>query len=182
MRGWLDIETTDTATGDTCTRRWDNLICVAGTAYYTSRIAQATPAQFVDGGGVFDGVIELGTAGAAPASTSTRANVTTKITGSQRACDSGFPRTDDPDALNPLTGLFMSDGGSSPQLEQTVTYKFSFPAGTFTGINIDRAIITNPSPGASEPVLAYTTGTPFTVNATTTVVIRWNHRLQAAND
>lgn len=179
MKGWLEIEVRDEATGETANLRWDNIVTAAGAEYYLQRWAQETPTNFVDGGGAFDGVIELGTAGNVPNSASTRANMTTKVASSQRACDGGYPQTDDPDPLNVLFGTAMPAAPDSPALEQTVTYKFSFPAGTFTAVNIDRAIITNPSPGTTEPVIAYTTGVPFTVGGTTAVVIRWNHRIQA---
>ena len=179
MKGWLEIEVVDESTGARTERVWSNIVTLAGVEYYTARMADTTPTQFVDGGGAFDGILELGTAGTTPTTSSTRASITALVADSQRACDGSYPTTDDSDPLNPLTGLFMSDGASSVMLEQTVTYKFSYPAGTFTGINIDRAIITNPSPGASEPVLAYTVGTPFTVNATSAVIVRWNHRMQA---
>jgi len=179
MIGWLEIETHDEATGERGSARWENIVTAAGAEYYLQRFASQTPTNFVNGAGAFDGVLELGTAGNVPNSASTRANMTTKVAGSQRACDGGFPKTDDDDPLNVLFGTAMPDSASSPAIEQTVTYKVSYPAGTFTATAVDRAILTNPSPGASEPVVAYTTGTAFTVNSSTAVVVRWNHRIQA---
>ncbi len=116
----------------------NNIVGDEGDKHYAQRGAAEAPTNAF-------GTLELGTAGAAPGKTSDRSNMTTKIASSQKAASGGYPKTNDVDADN-------SGGGVD-----VVTWKFEYTKGEITGTAIDRAIITNTSPGASEPVLTYFT-------------------------
>lgn len=144
------------ADGSRSFRRAKNIVTNAGDLHYAQRGAAETPTNAF-------GTLELGSAGAAPAKTSDRSNMTTKISGSQLAVDGTYPKTNDGDADN--TGAETD----------SVTWRFTYGKGVVVDAAVDRLIITNTSPGASEPVLTYATFTAFGATADDTVKVYVNH-------
>lgn len=141
-----------------------NLITNEGDRYYAQRGAGESPTHFTSP------AIELGTAGAAPAKTSNRSNVTTKVSGSLKQVDSGYPKTDDDDVRNAANADV-----------DVVTYRVTYNTGEANTANIDRVIITNwaaGSPGASEVVLSYAVfGAPFTKTSAQQLFVFVNHTM-----
>lgn len=133
-----------------------NIVTDAGDVWFAQQAAGETPTNAF-------GLLELGTAGDAPGKASNRSNMTTKVTGSQKAFDGTYPKTDDGDADNP----------GSPGTD-VVTWLVSYTTAEANDTGIDRAIITNTSPGASEPVLAYGTLTSFNKTSSDTLKFFWN--------
>lgn len=142
-----------------------NIVTDAGDTYYAQVSAAETPTNFHNGS-AFDGVLELGTAGNAPGKTSDRSDVTTKVAGSEEAIDATYPQTNDGDADNSGSGV------------DVVTYRYTYEKGDLNTSNIDRGIITNPTPGASEPVLTYFTfAAAFDVTSDDTLKVFVNHTM-----
>lgn len=137
----------------------NNLVSDAGDLHYAQRaVSEALTNAFT--------TLELGTAGNAPAKGSTRADMTTKVASSQKAIDSTYPKRNDNDTDNTGAGTDI------------VSHRFSYAKGAFTGTAVDRGIITNASPGASEPVLTYFTfAASFNVTADDTVKVFVNHTM-----
>jgi hypothetical protein len=123
-----------------------NIVTDAGIIYYAQLITGETPTNTFN-------TFEFGTDGDVPAHDSNRSNMTDKVTDSQFTEDTGYPKRDDDDPDNPAPG------------ENIITHKCTLTTSRATSAFptfIDRGIITNPSPGASEPVLAYFVfDTPF---------------------
>ena len=137
--------------------RTRNIVGDAGDIYYAERGAAETPTN------VF-GILELGTAGDAPGKGSDRSNMTTIISGSQEAIDATYPQSND------------SDGDNSGAGVDVCSYRYTYEKGDLNTSGIDRGIITNVSPGASEPVLTYFTfASSFTVTSDDTLVVFVNH-------
>jgi hypothetical protein len=120
--------------------RTKNIITTAGLEYIAQLFSGGTPTNGFNGG-----LLGLGSAGNAPVVGSTRADITTKITGTELAFDSGYPKVDDDDTENP----------SNPTGTNVNTYRRTYAAGVGTDPAIDRSYITNAAPGASEPLLCY---------------------------
>ena len=138
----------------------DNIVTDDGDTYYAQRGAGEVPTNAF-------GIIELGTAGNVPAKTSNRSDLTTPVATSQKAHDAGYPQTNDPDTDNP--------GSSGPDI---ITYRTTYTTVEANAVNIDRIIITNVTPGAAEPVLAYAVfAGPFTKVGTQTLKVFTNHNL-----
>lgn len=123
--------------------RTHNIVTADGDRFYSQRAVLELPANFTNGAGVFDGVMELATDTAAPLKTDNRSNVSGLITGSQAAMAATYPKSNDADAANTGRGL------------TTVSYKSTWAAGVATATGIACVILTNPSPGAAEPLLLY---------------------------
>lgn len=186
MHGFLTIYEFDRAGRSRLWLRQKNIITTAGLAYYAARMGGGTPANFVDGSGDFDGVLVLGSAFTIPAPgvpslTSTYAQITSPIAASIGAPDSGYPKTAD-DGTNPesATGLAPLTA-SSPKLAQCVTYAKTYAVGALGAVQVRGAVITNPSPGASEPLLAFTLISPAQVtSASNGYRLVWNHFFQGS--
>jgi len=133
-----------------------NLISDAGDLYYAQRAASETPTNAF-------GIMELGSAGAAPVKGSNRSNMTTKIASSQKAFDATYPKTNDGDADNTGAGTDI------------ISYRVSYATGEANDAAIDRLILTNVTPGASEPVMTYATFTAFAKTASDTLKQFVNH-------
>jgi len=146
-----------------------NLVTDPGDEFYAARAAIEQPAdnRFTNGAApAFDGILELGTAGTAPAKTHDRSDISAYVTSSQKAMDGTYPQTNDGDADNPGTvGVDI------------VTYRVSYTTGEANNGAIDRAFITNPSPAASEPLLSYGTITSFAKTSSDTLKFFWNQRM-----
>lgn len=136
----------------------DNIITDTGDIYYAQVGSGNTPTN------VF-GIMELGSAGNAPAKTSDRSDVTTKITDSQKAFDSTYPKAND------------SDGDNTGSGTDVTTYLVSYVPGEANDPAIDRVIITNTAPGTSEPLLMYATITSFAKTSSDTLKVFINHTM-----
>jgi hypothetical protein len=121
-----------------------NLVTDAGELYLSQKATGAAPTN------VF-GIMELGTAGNAPAAASTRADLTTKIASSQKAFTATYPKVNDLDADNTGKGASVMTW-----LTTYATTDFDHAA-----VDIDRSIITNTAPAAGEPLFDYGTFTAF---------------------
>lgn len=136
----------------------ENIVTDTGDIYYAQVASSETPTNAF-------GIMELGSAGNAPAKTSDRSDVTTTITNSQKAFDSGFPKANDTSANN--TG-----GGTD-----VVTYLVTYIPAEANDSAIDRVIITNTAPGASEPVLMYATFTAVEKTTSDSLEVFVNHTM-----
>ena len=122
-----------------------NIVTDAGDQYIAQRMAEENPTNFVDGSFNYDGIMELATAGSAPAKGSNRsAYSASAVANSQKAADATYPQTNDPDGDNPGTvGI------------DVWTHRTSYTTAEANATGIDRLAITNPTPGATEPLLGY---------------------------
>lgn len=169
----------DQRTGKKRTIVTKNLILDAGDLYYSQRAGLLTigppvsplPTNFTDSNGVPDMIAEMydnTPANNAPAKGNDRSDLLgTIIPGSAQGIDATYPQVNDPDSDNTGAGVDI------------LTYRISY--GTADAINPDTPItdliLTNPSPGASEPALNHAEfPTPFdkTINDTMKVFI--NHQ------
>jgi hypothetical protein len=123
--------------------RTHNIVTTDGDRFYAQRGARETPANFTDGSGVFDGVMELATDTGVPLKSDNRSNVSGLVAGSQAAMAATYPKSNDGDAANTGRGVAV------------VSYKSTWAAGVATATGIAAVLITNPTPGASEPLLLY---------------------------
>lgn len=134
-----------------------NIVTDAGDIYYAQLGAsEATTNAF--------GIFELGTAGTAPAKGDNRSAVSAFVSGSQKAIDGTYPKTND-------TG----DADNTGDAVDAVSYRVSYTTGEANSAGIDRGIITNVTPGASEPILCYFTLTSFTKTSSDTLKLFVNH-------
>ena len=147
-------------TGEKSVHKAENIVTDAGDVYYAQRGASESVTNAF-------GIMEMGSAGAAPGKTSNRSNMTTKIASSQKAHDGTYPQTNDGDADNPgTTGTDI------------ITYRVSYTTGESNDGAIDRMIITNATPGASEPVLMYATfAAAFAKTSDDTLKVFVNHTM-----
>lgn len=119
-----------------------NIVTDAGDIYFAQRGAAESPTNAF-------GIWELGTAGNAPGKSSNRSDVTSKVSGSQKAHDGTYPKSNDGDTDN------------SGRAADVTTWRVSYLTSEANATGITRGIITNSTPGASEPVLSYWTITSF---------------------
>ncbi|HEU4895116.1 MAG TPA: hypothetical protein VFT85_04705, partial [Acidimicrobiia bacterium] len=143
-----------------------NIVTDAGDLYYAQRGSAETPTNFTSGA-TFDGIMELyNGASSAPAKSNNRSNLTGLVTGSAKAMDSTYPKTNDGDADNTGAGTDI------------VTYRVSYTTGEANASSIADVIITNPTPGASEPLLMHAEfGSPFTKTSSDTLKVFVNHQM-----
>ena len=133
-----------------------NLVGDNGDIHYAQDGAEEAPTN------VF-GIMELGTAGGAPAKTSNRDAITAFVASSQKAHDATYPTRNDSDSDNTGAGV------------DVVTYRTSYTTGEANSAGIDRGIITNVTPAAAEPTLTYYTITAFTKTSSDTLKFFTNH-------
>lgn len=131
-----------------------NIVTNAGDLFYAQLMAgEATTNTFT--------THEMATAGT-PAKGADR-SAFTALASSQRAEDATYPRTNDPDADNTGAGTDIR------------TSRVSYPTGEANG-TISHGIITNPTPGASEPILTgYAFASSFTKTSSDTLKVFVNH-------
>lgn len=166
VRGTVVAVLTDVRTGAREVHATRNIVTDAGDLYYAQRGAKETPTNFTDGSAVFDGIVELATDTGTPAKGDDRADVSGLVTGSQKAMDSGYPKTNDGDSDNP---------GAATDV---VTYRVTYDENTGLDPAIASVIITNPSPGASEPLLCYALfAAPFSHHDNSSLKIFLNHQI-----
>lgn len=145
-----------------------NIVTNDGDLFY-AQLADAffnasEPTNFTDGGGNFDAIMELyDNTGNAPAKTSNRSDAGVQI-GSGKAMDAGYPKINDDDADNTGAGTDI------------ITYRVSFTTGEVNG-SIDEVILTNPAPGASEPVITFADGLNTTKTSSNGLKVFINHEM-----
>lgn len=141
-----------------------NIVTTDGDLFYAERGVAATPTNFTDGSSVFDGIMELyNGASAAPAQGNDRSDMAGLVSGSAKAMASGYPKLNDLDADNTGKGV------------DVITYKASYGSSEANATGIDDVVITNPSPGASEPLLNHADGLSFAKTAADTLDVWVNH-------
>lgn len=141
-------------------RKIDNLVMSAGAQYYAEQGAGEAPTE-----GFVAGLMGLGSAGNAPAAGSTRADITTKIAGSELSFDGTYPQTDDGDADNTGAGVTVT------------TFLRTYAPGEGTDSAIDRVYITDSAPVAAEPLLMYAVFAAVNKAAGDTLKVFVNHTL-----
>jgi len=135
-----------------------NIVTDAGDLHIAQKLAVETVTN------VF-GIHELGTAGDTPGKASNRSNVTSKVSSSQKAHDSTYPKRNDNDSDNTGAGT------------DVVTYRVSYTTSEANATGINRGIITNVAVGASEPVLSYWTITAFDKTSSDTLKLFVNETM-----
>ena len=173
LRGKVVFCLTDPITGEVLeTHETENIVTNDGDLYYAERGAILTigppvsplPTNFTDTNGVPDMEQELyDNTGAAPGKTSDRSDAGVLI-GAIKALDATYPLVNDGDSDNTGAGVDI------------ITYKVTYTTAQVNGA-IDEVILTNPSPGASEPVILFADGlntTKTTANGLKTFV---NHEM-----
>lgn len=159
-----------------------NLITAAGLAYYAQRMGGGTPAAFVDGSGDFDGVIVLASAFASTPNATSVYSVLTPIAASIGAPTSGYPLTGDTGTNHESSATLAPLTGSTDKLDQCVTFTKVYAAGVLGVVQVRGAVITDPSPTASSPLLAVTLFSPAQVtSASSGYRFVWNHFLQGTS-
>ena len=154
--GWNVVGNLILPTGERQLVLGHNLVTTAGELHYAELINQESPTNAF-------GVMEIATATPTQAASDDRSDYTIQA-GSEKAFSSGFPKRND------------TDSGNTGKGTDVFTYKAEYvPAdGAWTGLI--GAIITNATPGASEPIL---TGFDFSgtlaKDASTALTIWVNH-------
>lgn len=136
-----------------------NLITDAGEIYYAQRGASESPTNAF-------GILELASAGT-PGASANRSSFT-PIASTQKAFTPGYPKTNDVDADN--------DGTVGTNV---TTYRAGYTKADFNATGISHGIITNATPGASEPILTgFAFAASFDKTANDTLVVFVNHQMQ----
>jgi hypothetical protein len=166
IRGSIAVCLTDARTGRKRIFERKNIVTDAGDLFYSERsVKTAIPTNFVDGSGDFDGIMELYSgASAAPAKANDRGDMVTLITGSAKAMDATYPKINDDDTDNPGRAVDI------------VTYRVSYLTSEANDANIADVILTNPAPGATEPLLQQAEFTPFAKTSSDTLKVWVNHQ------
>lgn len=148
----------------------ENIVTNDGDLFYAERAALLTagtpigpvPTNFTDANGVPDMIMELyDNTGSAPGKASDRSTPGT-IIGTGKVIDATYPQVNDGDADNTGAGTDI------------VTYRVSFTTAEVNGA-IDDVILTNPSPGASEPCIMHADGLAVTKTSSDTLKVFVNH-------
>lgn len=158
----------DRETGLKRTFESKNIVTDAGDLFYAERcVDTAVPTNFTTGGGVFDGIMELyNGASGAPAKGNNRSALAGLVAASGKAIDATYPRVNDGDSDNTGAGADI------------VTYRVSYTTGEANATGIADVVITNPTPGASEPLLMHAEfGASFTKTSSDTLKVFVNHQL-----
>lgn len=145
-----------------------NIVTNAGDLFYAERgVNTAIPTNFTNGSGVFDGIVELyNGASAAPAKGNARNNLVGLVSGSGKAMDATYPRVSDPDGDNTGAGADI------------ITYRVSYLTSEANATGIADVIITNPTPGASEPILMHAEfAAAFDKTSSDTLKVFINHQM-----
>lgn len=150
---------TNTKTGQKRVFKAKNLVTDAGDLHYAQEIvSEALTNAF--------GIMELGTAhSGAPAKGNNRSVVTAFVASSQKAFDATYPKRNDGDTDNPGAGV------------DVVTYRVSYGTGEANSAGITEVIITNATPGASEPIQTHADVTAFEKTSSDTLKVFINHTI-----
>lgn len=168
VTGRVVVVLRNAVTGEKRTYVSKNIVTNDGDLFYAERaVKTAIPTNFVDGSGNWDGIMELyNGASGAPAKGNNRSNLTGLVTGSAKVIDATYPKINDGDSDNTGAGTDIA------------TYRVSYLTSEANATGIADVIITNPTPGASEPLLMHAEfGTPFTKTSSDTLKVFVNHQL-----
>lgn len=167
---------TNTITGEKRTYETHNIVTDDGDLYYAERGALLTtgtpigpvPTNFTDTNGVPDMIMELydnTTPNTAPGKGNDRSDLNGVLaTGSDQVIDATYPKVNDGDGDNTGSGTDI------------VTYRVSYIKADANLADISDVILTNPSPGASEPVITHAEFTSaFTKTSDDTLKVFINH-------
>jgi hypothetical protein len=158
VKGTVVVVLKNEKTGKIRRYRTKNIVTNAGDLHYAERGAAETPTNFTSA------AMEYGTAGNAPGKSSDRSDLTTKTSGSLKNIDGTYPMTND------------SDGDNTGSGTDIVSWRVSYLTSEGNDTSIDRLILTNQSPGASEPVLMYALfAASFNKTASDTLKVFVNH-------
>lgn len=158
---------TNVATGMKTVHVADNIVTTAGVLFFAQKAAGESPSP----AHVFT-TLEMGNiAGDAPAAGSNRSNAGL-LAGTAKAVDGSYPQTDDGDADNTGAGT------------NVITRRYSYAVGEGNALGIDRAVVTNATPGViadfpNEPLLSYALfDAEFDKTDIETLKVFVNHTLQ----
>jgi len=168
VKGHIVAVVTNSKTGEKRTYETRNIVTDAGDLFYQQRgVKTALPTNFTDGAGAFDGIMELyNGASAAPAKGNDRSDLVGLVVSSGQVIDATYPKLNDGDADNTGAGAGI------------ITYRVSYALGTLVDTGIADVIITNPTPGAAEPVLMHAEfGAPFDMTALDSLKVFINHAI-----
>ena len=155
-------------------RHVKNIVTDAGDLYYAERGALLTtgtpispvPTNFTDTNGVPDMIMSLfDGASAATDKANDYSDLVGLVTGSAKAMDSGYPKVNDGDSDNTGAGV------------DVVTYLVSYLTSEANSATIDDVILTNPSPGGSEPILMHADGLSVAKTSSDTLKVFVNHTM-----
>ena len=146
----------DETTGLYRVHKTRNIVTDAGDVYYAQSAVGETPTNDFDS-------LELGSAGT-PAKGADRSDFT-PIASTEKLETATYPKTNDGDSDNTGAGVDVA------------THQFAYAAGDFNHAAITHGWITNPTPGASEPILTgfAFTGGAFAKTASDTLKVIVNH-------
>ncbi len=155
-----------------------NIVTDAGDLYYAERGALLTtgtpispvPSNFTDANGVPDMIMELydnTPANNAPAKANDRGDLLGTIApSSAQPMDATYPLVNDPDPDNTGSGTDI------------ITYRRSYTVAQANLADITDLILTNPSPGATEPVIMHAEfAAAFTKTSDDTLKVFVNHQM-----
>lgn len=178
LRGSVVVVLTNKFTGKKRTYKSKNIVTDAGDLYYAERGALLTtgtpigpvPSNFTDTNGVPDMIMELyddSTPNTAPGKANDRSDLNGVLaTGSDQAIDGTYPQVNDGDGDNSGAGVDI------------ITYRVSYATGDANLADITDVILTNPSPGASEPLIMHAEFTAaFTKTSDDTLKVFVNHQM-----
>ncbi len=178
IKGSIVVVITNTKTGKKRTYKTHNIVTDAGDLYIAERNALLTvgspigpvPTNFTDANGVPDMIMELydnSTPNTAPGKGNDRSDLNGVLaTGSAQVIDATYPKVNDGDSDNTGAGVDI------------VTYRVSYVKADANQTDTTDGILTNPSPGASEPVISHWEFTAsFTKTADDTMKVFVNHQI-----
>ena len=169
---------TNTKTGKKRVYKTHNIVTDAGDLYYAERGALLTvgtpispvPTNFTDTNGVPDMIMELyddSPTNNAPDKSADRSDLLGTIApSSAQVIDATYPQVGDGDADNTGSGTDI------------ITYRVSYIKANANLADITDLILTNPTPGASEPVIMHAEfAASFTKTSDDTLKVFVNHRM-----
>ena len=166
--GRVVVVLTNMKTGVKRVHESKNIVTDAGDLYYAQRGASvAVPTNFTNGSGVFDAIMELyNGASAAPAKGNDRSDLAGLVTDSDQVIDGTYPQVGDADGDNTGAGADI------------ITYRVTYAKADANATGISDVVITNPSPGASEPLLMHAEfSSPFDKTSDDTLKVFVNHQM-----
>ncbi len=178
IKGTVVAVLTNIHTGEKRTFKTENIVTDAGDLYYAERGALLTtgtpispvPTNFTDTNGVPDMIMELyddTPANNAPGKTNDRGDLLGTIApSSAKAIDATYPQVNDGDADNTGAGVDI------------ITYRVSYLTSEANAADTTDVILTNPSPGATEPLINHAEFTAsFTKTSADTLKVFVNHEM-----
>jgi hypothetical protein len=138
-----------------------NIVTTAGDLFYAQSAASQTPTVNFKAGGA-----RLGSGSTTPTKADT--SVTTFLTGTGHAIDSGYPKTADTDAANSGSGV------------STITWRFSYLAGEGNAVNIIEGAIVNSITSPTTCLCHFLFSAAFTKTSSDTLTLYVNHLFYGA--